>query len=137
MMTLKTHGGVSLRGMSLNDSSGAVVDAAIKVHTALGPGLPEGAYEACLVHELRKRGLEVRTQVELQVVYDDVEIDVGYRVDLLVERVLLVEIKAVSRVQLVHEAQLLSYLKLGGFRAGLLINFHVPRLKNGITRMVN
>jgi GxxExxY protein len=117
--------------------SGAVVDAAIKVHSRLGPGLLESAYQACLAYELRKRGLHVQTQVELPVVYDDVEIDVGYRVDLLVERVLLVEIKAVSRVQLVHEAQLLSYLKLGGFRAGLLINFHVPRLKNGITRMVN
>ena len=123
--------------MTINDVSGAVVDAAIKVHSRLGPGLLESAYQACLAYELRKRGLEVRTQVELPVVYDDVEIDVGYRVDLLIERVLLVEIKAVSRVQLVHEAQLLSYLKLGGFRAGLLINFHVPRLKNGITRMVN
>ena len=123
--------------MTINDISGEVVDAAIKVHTHLGPGLLESAYQACLAYELRKRGLEVQTQVELPIVYDEIKIDVGYRVDLLVAGALLVEIKAVSRIQLIHEAQLLSYLKLGGFWAGLLINFHVPRLKDGIKRMVN
>ena len=123
--------------MTINDISGEVVDAAIKVHTHLGPGLLESAYQACLAYELRKRGLEVQTQVELPIVYDEIKIDVGYRVDLLVAGALLVEIKAVSRIQLIHEAQLLSYLKLGGFWAGLLINFHVPRLKDGIKRMVD
>ena len=123
--------------MTINDVSGAVVDAAIKVHTQLGPGLLESAYQACLAYELRKRGFDVQTQVELPVIYDDIRIDVGYRVDLLVERALLVEIKAVSKIQPIHEAQLLSYLKLGGFWAGLLINFHVPRLKDGIKRFVN
>ena len=123
--------------MTINDVSGAVVDAAMKVHSHLGPGLLESAYQACLAYELRKRGLHVKAQIELPVIYDDVTIDVGYRVDLLVEGALLVEIKAVSRIQLIHEAQLLSYLRLGGYRAGLLINFHVPRLKDGIKRMVN
>jgi GxxExxY protein len=122
---------------AINDVSGSVVDAAMKVHTQLGPGLLESAYQACLAYELRKRGLDVQTQVALPVIYDEVRIDCGYRVDLLVERSVLVEIKAVSKLLPIHEAQLLSYLKLGGFRAGLLINFHVPRLKEGIKRMVN
>jgi len=122
---------------AVNDVTGSVVDAAIKVHTQLGPGLLESAYQACLAYELRKRGLDVQTQVSLPVIYDEVRIDCGYRVDLIVEGSVLVEIKAVSKLLPIHEAQLLSYLKLGGFRAGLLINFHVPRLKEGIKRMVN
>lgn len=122
---------------AINDVSGSVVDAAMKVHTQLGPGLLESAYQACLAYELKKRGLDVQTQVALPVIYDEVRIDCGYRVDLLVERSVLVEIKAVSKLLPIHEAQLLSYLKLGGFWAGLLINFHVPRLKEGIKRMVN
>jgi GxxExxY protein len=122
---------------AINDVSGSVVDAAMKVHTQLGPGLLESAYQACLAYELTKRGLDVQTQVALPVIYDEVRIDCGYRVDLLVERSVLVEIKAVSKLLPIHEAQLLSYLKLGGFWAGLLINFHVPRLKEGIKRMVN
>jgi GxxExxY protein len=123
--------------MPVNDVTGAVVDGAMHVHTRLGPGLLESAYQACLAYELRKRGLDVQTQFELPVIYDDVRIDVGYRVDLLVEGAVLVEVKAVSKLLPIHEAQLLSYLKLGGFWAGLLINFHVPRLKDGIKRMVN
>ena len=123
--------------MELNEISGGVVDGSITVHTFLGPGLLESAYQTCLAYELQKRGFAVQTQVELPIVYGDIKIDVGYRVDLVVEGLLLVEIKAVSRIQLIHEAQLLSYLKLGGFRVGLLINFHVPRLKDGIKRMVN
>ena|SRR5688572_1651478 len=122
---------------AINDVSGSVVDAGMKVHTQLGPGLLESAYQVCLAYELKKRGLDVQTQVPLPVIYDEVKIDCGYRVDLLVERSVLVEIKAVSKLLPIHEAQLLSYLKLGGFRAGLLINFHVPRLKEGIKRMVN
>jgi GxxExxY protein len=123
--------------MAINDVTGAVVDSALKVHSVLGPGLLESAYAACLAYELRKRGLEVATQFELPVVYDDVSIDLGYRVDLLIEGSVVVELKTVSKLLPVHEAQLLSYLRLGNFRAGLLINFHASRLKDGIKRMVN
>ena len=100
--------------MTINDISGQVVDAAIHVHKRLGRGLLESAYQACLASELRKRGLHVETQVEVPVVYDGIRIDVGYRIDLVVDGALLVEVKAVSRIQLIHEAQLLSYLELGG-----------------------
>jgi GxxExxY protein len=123
--------------MELNQISGQIVDAAMRVHTALGPGLLESAYEVCLAHELRKRGLKVLTQVTLPVVYDSVEIDAGYRLDLLVEDAVIVELKATATVLPIHEAQLLSYLKLSGCKLGLLINFHVLHLKDGIKRMVN
>lgn len=123
--------------MAINDVTGAVLDAALKVHSALGPGLLESAYAACLAYELKKGGLEVTTQFELPVVYNEIRIELGYRVDLLVERVVVVELKTVSKLLPVHEAQLLSYLRLGNFRAGLLINFHAARLKDGIKRMVN
>ena len=123
--------------MVINEVTGAVVDGAIKVHSVLGPGLLESAYQACLVYELRKRGLEVATQVELPVMYDAITIDLGYRIDLLVEAAVVVELKTVTKLLPVHEAQLLSYLKLGKFQAGLLINFHAARLKDGIQRMVN
>ena len=123
--------------MELNEISGHVVDAAMKVHSALGPGLLESAYEACLKHELVKRGLQVEQQVNLPVIYDGVRIDVGYRLDLLVESEVIVELKAVEQLTRVHEAQLLSYLKLSGKKIGLLINFNVTRLKDGIRRMVN
>lgn len=123
--------------MEINEITGTVVDGSIKVHSVLGPGLLESAYHACLTHELRKRGLAVLTQVELPVVYDGVRIDVGYRIDLLVEDSVVVELKTVSKLVPVHEAQLLSYLKMGHFRVGLLINFHAARLKDGIKRMVN
>jgi GxxExxY protein len=121
----------------INEVTGTVVDAAMKVHTALGPGLLESAYEACLVYELRKRGLKVLAQVALPVVYEDVRLDAGYRIDLLVEDAVVVELKAVERLVPVHEAQLLSYLKLSGKKAGLLINFNVLHLKDGIKRVVN
>ncbi len=123
--------------MAINDATGTVVDAALHVHSVLGPGLLERAYEACLVYELRKRGVEVAVQVELPVVYGDIRIDLGYRIDLLVKRSVVVELKTVAKRLPVHEAQLLSYLKLGDFRAGLPINFHAARLKDGIKRMVN
>ena len=123
--------------MDINEVSGQVVDAAMKVHSALGPGLLESAYEACLLHELRKRGRKVVSQVALPVVYDGVEIDVGYRIDLLVEDVVIVELKAIERLLPIHEAQLLSYLKLGCYKLGLIINFNVLHLKDGIKRMVN
>jgi GxxExxY protein len=122
--------------LRVNEVSGAVVDAAMRVHSVLGPGLLESAYEKCLAYELRKRGLKVETQVKLPVVYEEVQIDAGYRIDLLVEGLLIVELKAVDAVLPIHEAQLISYLKLSGKHVGLLINFHVVHLKDGITRRV-
>ena len=121
----------------INQISGAIVDAAMKVHSALGPGLLESAYEGCLKHELTRRGLKVLSQVTLPVIYDGVKIDVGYRIDLLVEDAVIVELKAVERLTPLNEAQLLSYLKLSGRRLGLLINFNVEHLKNGIKRIAN
>jgi len=123
--------------MSPNEVSGQIVDAAMRVHTALGPGLLESAYEGCLTYELRKRGLKVAAQVGLPVVYEGVNIDVGYRIDLLVDDLVIVELKAVDKLAPIHEAQLLTYLKLSGKRLGLLINFNVLHLKDGIKRMVN
>jgi len=123
--------------MRLNKITGQIVDPAMTVHTALGPGLLESAYEACLKYELEKRGLRVEQQVSFPVFYDNVRIDVGYRLDLLIENEIIVELKAVEALTPVHEAQLLSYLKLSGKKIGLLINFNVVRLKNGIKRMVN
>src|SRR5687767_7861083 len=123
--------------MGLNDSSGAVVDAAIKVHTPLGPGLLEGAYEGCLVHELRKRGHLVLQQLALPILYDEICIDLGYRIDLLVDRAVVAEVKSVHKLAPIHNAQLLSYLKLGGYKIGLLLNFNVPQLNDGIRRIVN
>jgi len=102
--------------MVINEVTGAVVDGAMKVHSVLGPGLLESAYHACLAYELRKRGFGVATQVELPVIYDAIRIDLGYRIDLLVEKSVVVELKTVTKLLPVHEAQLLSYLKLGNFR---------------------
>jgi GxxExxY protein len=123
--------------METNDITGQIIDAAIKVHRALGPGLLESAYEACLMYELNKRGLIVRNQVALPVKYEDVVIEVGYRIDLLVAESVIVELKSVEEVVPIHKAQLLSYLKLSGKKIGLLINFNVELLKNGITRLAN
>ncbi len=123
--------------MDVNVVSGQVVDAAMRVHSVLGPGLLESAYEACLAYELRQRSLQVCTQVELPVVYDGITIDVGYRIDMLVEEALVVELKAVESLLPIHEAQLLSYLKLSGHKVGLLINFNVLYLRDGLRRMVN
>jgi len=123
--------------MELNEISGTVVNAAMKVHTTLGPGLLENAYEACLLHELKKCGVNTRSQMTLPVQYDGEVIDIGYRLDLLVEDQVIVELKAVERTLPIHEAQLLSYLKLSDKRLGLLINFNVLHLKDGIRRMVN
>lgn len=120
----------------VNHVTGLIVSGAMKVHSILGPGLLESAYEACLVHELRKQGLTVETQVLLPVVYDNVHIDLGYRIDLLVEDQVVVELKAVQALNKLHEAQLMSYLKLSEKEVGLLINFHVTRLKDGLKRLV-
>ena len=119
-----------------NEVSGLVVSAAMKVHTALGPGLLESAYEACLAHELRKQNLSVATQLILPVVYDGLRMDLGYRIDLLAEDCVIVELKCVNAISPVHEAHLLSYLRLSGKHVGLLINFHVRSLRDGIRRMI-
>lgn len=120
-----------------NSISGQIVDAAIAVHSALGPGLLESAYENCLAFELADRGLSVRTQIELPVVYRDVRIDCGYRLDMLVEGQVVVEVKSVAKLLPIHEAQLLTYLKLSGHTVGLLLNFNVTRLVDGLKRMVH
>jgi len=123
--------------MDLNDISGQIVDAALKVHSALGPGLLESTYETCLLFELHRRGLRAQRQVELPVIYDGVRIDCGYRIDLLVDDAVIVEIKSVESLTPLHQAQLLTYLKLSGRKLGLLINFNVPHLKDGIKRFAN
>lgn len=112
-----------------------IIDSAIKVHTALGPGLLESAYQRCLVHELRKRGLKTDVEVCLPIEYDAVVIDAGYRVDVRVEDCIIVENKTVDQLLPIHEAQLLTYLKLSGCPLGFLLNWKVKLLKDGIRRM--
>jgi GxxExxY protein len=109
----------------------------MKVHSAVGPGLLESAYELCLAHELAGRGLKVRNQVQIPIRYEDLTIDNGYRVDLLVNNQVIVELKAIETVLPVHRGQLLSYLRLGGFKLGYLLNFNVAHMRDGVTRMVN
>jgi len=121
---------------NLNEITEAIIGAAIAVHRELGPGLLESAYEACLAYELAERDLKVERQKGLPVTYRGVQLDCGYRIDLLVEEQVVVELKAVERLEPIHEAQLLSYLKLSGCKVGLLINFNVKLLKNGIRRLV-
>ena len=123
--------------MNVDQITGSIVDAAMKVHTALGPGLLESVYEKCLRHELIKRGLSVESQVWVPVIYDGIEIEGGYKIDLLVDGQVIVELKVVEQLLEVHKAQLLSYLKLSQKQVGLLINFNVVRLRNGIRRVVN
>lgn len=121
----------------LNELSEAIIGAAIAVHRELGPGLLESAYEACLVFELRGRGFVVEQQKPCPVQYRGLEIECGYRLDLLVNGLVVVELKSVDQLLPVHEAQLLSYLKLSGIRLGLLMNFNVERLHQGIKRRLN
>ncbi len=121
----------------LNIISGVVVDSAMQVHSALGPGLLESAYEACLVAELKARGFCVERQVVLPIVYRTVTLKTGYWIDLLVEDEVVVELKSVAEILPIHESQLLSYLRLSGRRLGLLINFNIPHLRHGIKRVVN
>ena len=121
----------------LNEISGQIVDASIRVHSALGPGLLESTYEACLAYELRKRGLKVGVQVALPVEYEEVKVEVGYRIDLLVDDAVLVELKSVDSIHPIHRAQLLAYLRLSHKRVGLLINFNVKHLRDGIVRLIN
>ena len=113
-----------------------VIGAAIEVHRNLGPGLLESAYEACLCHELRVREIPFIAQQPLPLVYKDLKLDHGYRVDILIPGQLVVEVKAIEAIAPVHEAQLLTYLRLTGIRTGLIINFFVPVLKDGIKRLV-
>lgn len=121
----------------INRITEAIIGAAIEVHRTLGPGLLESAYEACLVYELQTRGLHVEQQKPVPVIYHDVKLDCGYRLDLLVENQVIVEIKAVDAISPVHQAQLLSYLRLTSLHAGLIINFNVKLLKHGIQRFLN
>ncbi len=121
----------------LDQLSRRIIGAAIEVHRHLGPGLLESAYESCLVFELRLAGFKVDEQKPLPIVYQEVRLDCGYRLDLVVEDEIVVEIKAVEKLLPIHEAQLLSYLRLAHKRVGLLMNFHVPVLKNGLKRIVN
>ena len=114
-----------------------IVDAAIRVHTRLGPGMLESAYEACMELELVKRSMAVRKQVPLPLRYDDQVVDVGYRLDMLVEEAVVIEIKAVSQLLPIHTAQLLSYLRAGDYRIGFLLNFNTVHMRNGIKRLVN
>jgi GxxExxY protein len=115
--------------------TGKIIGAAIEIHRALGPGLLESSYEACLIYELRLRKLKVEPQKSMPVFYKDVMLDCGYRVDIVVEEQVIVEIKSVTSLASIHEAQLLSYLKLSNCKIGLLINFNVKVLKEGIRRM--
>ena len=123
--------------MTENELSRIVFDAALKVHQHLGPGLLESTYEACLFYELCKSGLFIRKQGALPLIYEEIKLDAGYRVDLLIENKLIVEVKAVESLNDIHLAQVLTYLKLSGCKLGMLINFNVTLIKNGIRRIAN
>lgn len=119
---------------AINELSGVIVDAAFQVHDSLGPGLLESVYEGCLSYELRSRNLAVMRQVQVPLVYKELQFDCGFRIDLLVNDEVVVEVKAVETVLPIHKAQLLTYLKITEHRVGLLINFNVTKIKNGIHR---
>lgn len=123
--------------MDIEQIATVIVDAAIKVHRTLGPGLLESAYQHCLAYELRKRGLQVKCELVLPVVYDGQQIDAGYRIDMLVEDCIIIENKTVDQLLPIHKAQLLTYLKLRDCRLGFLLNWNVKLMKHGIKRMVN
>jgi GxxExxY protein len=122
--------------LKTNQISKEVVEAAYAVHRTLGPGLLESVYEICLAHELEKRGLAVERQVVLPVLYDNLRFDAGFRLDLLIEKCLIVELKTVDEILPIHKAQLLTYLKLSDTRLGLLINFNAPMIKDGLQRII-
>ena len=123
--------------MTENEISEIVLGCAIRVHTALGPGLLESAYEVCLAYELGKAGVKAERQIALPLIYDEVRLDAGYRLDLLVEDIVIVELKVIEKLLPVHTAQLLSYLKLSKRKLGYLLNFNVPHMRQGIKRVVN
>ena len=128
---------VTISRNNVQEISHVVITAAMRVHSELGPGLLESTYTACLQYELRKAGLKSDAQVGLPVVYDGVKLDIGYRIDLLVEDLVIVELKSVDAIAPVHQAQIISYLKLSGRSLGLFIDFNVVHLKDGIKRFVN
>jgi GxxExxY protein len=123
--------------MNIEELGNAVIGAAIRVHKVLGPGLLESAYQKCLEYELRKTMVHVECELALPVLYESLQIDAGYRIDMLIENLIIIENKAVERLLPIHEAQLLTYLKMKGCHLGYLINWNVPILKDGIKRMVN
>jgi len=121
----------------INELSSQIIGAAIEVHKLLGPGLLESAYEECLCHELGLRGVFFERQTPLPVIYEGKALDCGYRLDIVVEKKIILELKSCEKIEPIHEAQLLTYLKLTGFNLGLLLNFNVPVMRQGITRVVN
>ncbi len=123
--------------MDINELSGKIIGAAIEVHKTLGPGLLESAYEQCLCHEFRLRGLFSESQKPLPVIYKGKALDCGYRLDVVVENRIIIELKSCKRIEPIHKAQLLTYLTLSGLKLGLLLNFNVPAMRDGIVRMVN
>ena len=122
--------------MEINDLTYKIIGCVYKVHSALGPGLLESTYEVCLEHELRKADLYVERQKPLPVVYDDIKMEAGYRIDLLVEGRVLLELKSVEAIEPIHKAQVMTYLKLSGLKLGLLLNCNVVDMKKGITRII-
>jgi len=123
--------------MTENELSRIIIGCAIEVHRQLGPGLLESAYQECLLYELKKSGLNVIKEKPMPIVYKEVKLNHGYRIDLLVENKVVIELKTVEALNDVHTAQVLTYLKLGNYKLGLLLNFHVSVLKNGIKRIIN
>jgi GxxExxY protein len=122
--------------MHINDITHEILDSAYKVHTALGPGLLESSYKACLVYELKKKGLKVEVEKPVPLIYEEIKLECGYRIDILVEDKVIIELKTVEAFTDVHSAQVLTYLKLSGNRVGLLINFYTKSLKDGIKRFI-
>jgi GxxExxY protein len=123
--------------MTENEISKIVFDSALKVHKALGPGLLESAYEECLVYELKKTDLKIEKQKPLPLIYENIKLEIGYRVDIIIENKFIIEIKSVDAINDVHLAQILTYLKLSNCKLGMLINFNVTLIKNGIKRVIN
>ena len=123
--------------MKINEITSEIIGSAIEVHKELGPGLLESAYEECLAFELRQKGLNIERQLELPIKYKQVQLDISYRLDIVVEKKIIVELKSVESLLPIHTAQLLSYLKLSELEVGLLINFNVSKLKKGVKRVVN
>ena len=122
--------------MEINDITHEILDSAFKVHSVLGPGLLESAYSTCLVYELRKKGLSVETEKPLPIVYEEIRLECGYRMDILVEGKVVIELKCVEDFRDVHTEQVLTYLKFSGCKVGLLINFYTKSLKDGIKRFI-
>jgi len=121
--------------MEINQITHEILDSAYKVHSALGPGLLESAYQACLVYELKKKGFKVEVEKPLPLIYEEIKLECGYRIDILVENQVVIELKTVEAFTDVHTAQVLTYLKLSGKHIGLLLNFYTRSLKNGIKRL--